>query len=165
MFSSACKRNNIDIICVVLGADTKNFRTSDSIKLINYIFENFETVNIKNLIDENFKTWKNENLDKFIINKGITQNLELEIQNIDNPIIPVRKDLIDSINISIKYQTYFDAPLHEKEIIGTIQTRISENTILNYKIYNSSEIKHKSWYMYLFDLFKNYSYIIENNLI
>ena len=39
---TACKRNNMDIICVVLGADTKKFRTQDSIKLINYIFENFK---------------------------------------------------------------------------------------------------------------------------
>ena len=31
---TACKRGNMDIICVVLGADTKNFRTKDSIKLI-----------------------------------------------------------------------------------------------------------------------------------
>ena len=44
---TACKRNDMDIICVVLGADTKKFRTQDSIKLINYIFENFESVNIK----------------------------------------------------------------------------------------------------------------------
>ena len=35
---SACKRNDMDIICVVLGADTKKFRTTDSIKLINYVF-------------------------------------------------------------------------------------------------------------------------------
>ena len=28
---TACKRGNMDIICVVLGADTKNFRTKDSI--------------------------------------------------------------------------------------------------------------------------------------
>ena len=34
---TACKRGNMDIICVVLGADTKNFRTKDSIKLIEYI--------------------------------------------------------------------------------------------------------------------------------
>ena len=31
---TACKRNNLDIICVVLGCDTKKFRTQDSIKLI-----------------------------------------------------------------------------------------------------------------------------------
>ena len=44
---TACKRNDMDIICVVLGCDTKKFRTSDSIKLIEYTFSNFEFVIIQ----------------------------------------------------------------------------------------------------------------------
>lgn len=161
---SACKRNDMDIICVVLGADTKSFRTTDSIKLINYIFDNFKPVNIKELINNEFEKWKNENLDKIIINKGITQNIDLKIENIDKPVIPIRKDLIDSINISINCQKYFEAPLLEKSIIGNVHILISENTIFDYNIYNSLEIKHKSWYNYLLNILKNYPYIIENNL-
>ena len=34
---TSCKIENLDIITVVLGADTKKFRTQDSIKLIKYI--------------------------------------------------------------------------------------------------------------------------------
>lgn len=160
---TACKRNDIDIICVVLGADTKKFRTSDSIKLINYAFDNFELVDIKNLINDKFEKWKNENLNNIIINKGITQNISLKIEDIDNPIIPIRKDLIDSINISINCQKFLEAPLYENTIIGNIHISISENNILDYNIYTSSEIKHKSWCNYLFDIFKNYSYILENS--
>lgn len=161
---SACKRNDMDIICVVLGADTKNFRTSDSIKLINYTFNNFEPVNIKDLINNEFEKWKSENLKNIIINKGITQNISLEIEKIDSLIIPVRKDLIDSINISINCQNFFEAPIYENTIIGNIHISISENTILDYNIYNSSGIKHKSWSNYLFDILKNYSYILKNNI-
>lgn len=161
---SACKRNDMDIICVVLGADTKNFRTSDSIKLINYTFNNFEPVNIKDLINNEFEKWKSENLKNIIINKGITQNISLEIEKIDSLIIPVRKDLIDSINISINYQNFFEAPIYENTIIGNIHISISENTILDYNIYNTSGIKHKSWSNYLFDILKNYSYILKNNI-
>ena len=98
---TACKRNDMDIICVVLGADTKKFRTLDSIKLINYVFDNFEPVNIKNLIDNNFKNWKKENLNKIIINKGSSQNIDLKLEYIDKAIIRIRKDLIDSIKIII----------------------------------------------------------------
>ena len=47
---SACKRNNIDVISIVLGCDTKKDRTLDSINLINYTFENYESVNIKEII-------------------------------------------------------------------------------------------------------------------
>ena len=161
---TACKRNNMDIICVVLGADTKKFRTQDSIKLINYIFENFETVNIKELIENKFKNWKTENLNRIVINKGITQNINLEIENIDTAIIPVRRDLIDSINISITCPLYFEAPLTSHSQIGTINVFISDNINLNYKIYNPSEIKHKSWNIYLFEILKNYSHILNSAL-
>ena len=58
---TACKRGNMDIICVVLGADTKNFRTKDSIKLIEYVFKEYEPVNLNTLIKEKFDTWQKEN--------------------------------------------------------------------------------------------------------
>ena len=56
---TSCKRDNMDIICVVLGADTKNWRTKDSISLIEYCFSNFEPFNIKDLVVEQFEKWKN----------------------------------------------------------------------------------------------------------
>lgn len=161
---TACKRNNMDIICVVLGSDTKKFRTQDSIKLINFIFDNFEPVNIKELIENKFEKWKNENLNNIVINKGVTQNINLEIENIDKAIIPIRKDLINSININIYCPLYFEAPIASNSQIGNINISISDNINFNYKIYNSFEIKHKSWNIYLFEIFKNYSSILNNTL-
>ena len=157
---TACKRNDMDIICVVLGADTKKFRTQDSIKLINYIFDNFKPVNIKELIENEFENWKNENLSKIVINKGVTQNINLEIENIDKAIIPVRKDFIDFININIYCPLYFEAPIISNYQIGNINISISDDISFNYKIYNSFEIRHKSWEIYLFEIFKNYSSIL-----
>lgn len=161
---TACKRNDMDIICVVLGADTKKFRTQDSIKLINYIFDNFEPVNIQELIENKFEQWKTENLSKLTINKGITQNINLEIENIDKAIIPVRRDLINSININIYCPLFFEAPIASNSQIGFVNISISDYFNFNYKIYNSYEIKHKSWNMYLFEILKNYSYILNNIL-
>lgn len=161
---TACKRNDMDIICVVLGADTKKFRTQDSIKLINYIFDNFEPVNIQELIENKFEQWKTENLSKITINKGITQNINLEIKNIDKAIIPVRRDLINSININIYCPLFFEAPIASNSQIGFVNISISDYFNFNYKIYNSYEIKHKSWNMYLFEILKNYSYILNNIL-
>ena len=161
---TSCKRNDMDIICVVLGADTKKFRTQDSIKLINYIFDNFEPVNIQELIENKFEQWETENLSKITINKGITQNINLEIENIDKAIIPVRRDLIDSININIYCPLLFEAPIASNSQIGFVNISISDYFDFNYKIYNSYEIKHKSWNMYLFEILKNYSYILNNIL-
>lgn len=161
---TACKRNDMDIICVVLGADTKKFRTQDSIKLINYVLNNFKPVNIKELIEDKFNKWKKDNLNKIVINKGVTQNINLEIENIDNAFIPIRKDLIDTINISINLPLYFEAPILENTQLGNINISIPDFFDLIYKIYNCFEIKHKSWNMYLLDFFKNYSSILNTAL-
>lgn len=159
---TACKRNDMDIICVVLGADTKKFRTLDSIKLINYVFDNFEPVNIKNLIDNNFKNWKKENLNKIIINKGSSQNIDLKLEYIDKAIIPIRKDLIDSIKITINCPLYFETPLESDSNIGNVNISVSGYLDFNYKVMNVHEVKHKTWNMYLYDLLKNYSSILNN---
>ena len=162
---SACKRNNIDIICVVLGADTKNFRTSDSIKLINYIFENFKVINLEELINNEFEKWKNTN-NTFIINKGETQNLQIRLENSETSYnIPIRNDLIDSLSISINCQTNFEAPVHNNIEIGNLQVSIRDNTFINCKIYTSSSIEKKSTSSYLLYFIKHFPNIIEENFI
>ena len=57
---TSCKRGDLDVICVVLGCDTKKDRGLDSIELINYTFNNFSVVNIKDIIDKNFNDWVSE---------------------------------------------------------------------------------------------------------
>ena len=52
---TSVNRQNMNIICVVLGADTKKMRTSDSIKLIEYIYKNFEQIELKDKIEEEFE--------------------------------------------------------------------------------------------------------------
>lgn len=159
---TACKRKDMDIICVVLGADTKKFRTQDSIKLINYIFNNFENVNIEKIINNNFENWKTENLNKIIVNKGIPNNINLKIENIFNSTIPIRKDLINSVQIKINCPLYFETPIYKDSHLGVITVDIPNNEPLNFSIYCSSEIKHKNWNNYLLYFFKNYSCIINS---
>lgn len=161
---TACKRGNMDIICVVLGADTKKFRTQDSIKLINYIFDNFEPVDIKKLIDTDFENWKKDNLNKIVVNKATTQNIDLRIENIENLTIPIRKDLINSITITIDFPLYLKSPVSANSKLGNINVLVRDYLNLNYSIYNSSEIKHKSLDDYLVEILRNYCYIFSTIL-
>ena len=41
-----------ELIIILLGADTKKFRTQDSIKLIEYAFSNFEMVDINSIVND-----------------------------------------------------------------------------------------------------------------
>ena len=52
---SSCKRDNLDIITVVIGANTTKERTSDTIKLIEYANERFDIVNVKEIVESKFK--------------------------------------------------------------------------------------------------------------
>ncbi len=159
---TACKRNNMDIICVVLGADTKKFRTQDSVKLINYIFDNFKPVNIEKIINDNFEKWKNNYLNKIIINKSYSKTFDLRIDNIPNNIIPIRKDYIDLINVDINCPLYFEAPIYEKSKLGSINLNVSDTINFEYPIYNSYEVKRKNWNNYFIDFFKYYSSTLSN---
>ena len=137
---TACKRGDIDIICVVLGADTKKFRTQDSVKLINYVMDNFKQVNVQEIVNNKFQNWENENLSYFEINKSISQNIELKIDELEYSSIPVRKDLIDNISISIICETKFESPLLENTKIGNIHISISEYCESDCLIYNNITI-------------------------
>lgn len=161
---TACKRNDIDIICVVLGADTKKFRTQDSIKLINYIFDNFQTVNIKEILENDFEIWKKNNINKFIINKGVTKNIELTLDTSSISYIAIKKDLINSLYTTIDCKTYFEAPLHSNIEIGNISILCDDSKILSTKIFTSSEINKKTSISYFLYFLKNFNQIINNNL-
>lgn len=162
---TACKRDDMDIICVVLGADTKKFRTQDSIKLINYIYDNFKIVNIKEIIDNKLEEWKNKNMQKLYINKGISQNINLQLDNLAYTSLPIRKDLINSINVNIECKTNFDAPLFANTEIGKIEVSTNNQIITTCKIYNKNEISKKTPFSYMFMFFKNYINIIEENIL
>lgn len=161
---TACKRDNIDIICVVLGADTKKFRTEDSIKLINYIFNNYKSINLEELINSEFENWKKRNLNQFIINKGISQELKLTLNDLEYTCLPIRKDLKDNLLVSIDCETNFNAPVNSNLEIGSVKIQIDDNIILSTSIITENSIDKKTAFSYYNYFLKNFNSIIQNSL-
>lgn len=159
---TACKRDDMDIICVVLGCDTKKFRTQDSIKLIEYTFKNFEYINIFEKINEQFEKWKLENIENFTIYKGISNDLELKHSDIKNPIIPIKKDEIKLININIYSNNYWNAPIKENTVIGKIAVTVNNNEVISLDILNNNTIENKSFAVYILEILRNYSSILNS---
>ncbi len=151
---TACKRDNMDIICVVLGCDTKKFRTSDSIKLIEYAFKNYEYVNIKNIIDEKFLIWKEENLNNVNIVKGVNSNLSIKYSDLENPIIPMKKEEISSLAVNFKLNSPLEAPIAINDKVGTITVVSNGIPIIECDILSDCEIKRKNVFYYFYELFK-----------
>ena len=154
---TACKRNNMDIICVVLGCDTKKFRTTDSIKLINFVNSNFEITNLQNIIDKDFEKWEKENKDKILINKSSSKTLNLNYEHLSCSSIPIKRDLINSIKVNIDYKNYFEAPLSKNTNIGTIEVFIGNKLYKKLNIYNENFIYKKTFLEYFKLLIKNFN--------
>ena len=148
---TACKRDNLDIITVVLGADTKKIRTLDSIKLIEYAYKNYEVIDIKKNIKEQFENWKYLNEKRIYINKAKQKNINLEIENLDYSQIAVKKTEIDNVKIEINSLYYLEAPVEEGKIIGSAKVQINEKTIANLNIKNKQMIEKKNIFDYFID--------------
>ena len=147
---TSINRNGFEIITVILQADTKKIRTADSIKLIEYVYKNYEPVNIKEIVDEQFKKWCSINTSRIQINKCKNNNLELYIDSLDNDVIPIRKTDKDKIQIEINNLFYFEAPLQQNTIIGTIKVNLEERTLDVIEIRNKNTIPKKD----IWDYFK-----------
>ena len=126
---TCCKRGNMDIICVVLGADTKKYRTTDSIKLIEYSFNNFTYVNVQQFLSNEFDNWKKENISNITIKKGVSSYFDIIYEKPPYESIPVRSDLVDKFYVSIDYDSNLNAPIAKGSSIGTIILKLEEKTI------------------------------------
>lgn len=157
---TACKRNDLDIICVVLGCDTKNFRTKDSIKLIEYTFQNYEYLNISDLIDENLNNWKKDNLNNFNIKKGVSNNIEIYYQTPDFSVIPIKKADKNNIEVIIKIDTNLTAPVYENSEIGNLYILCNGEEVFTTNILSSTYIPKKNISNYYLDFFRNYSSLL-----
>ena len=155
---TACKRDNLDIICVVLGCDTKKDRTKDSVKLINYIFDNYSIINIAHLIKTEFENWNNNNKNYFTINKSIEQKPKLIIDETQIPYenIAINNSKVNNINIIINANSYLEAPVLSGDKVGSINIQLPNGSNLTIDVINCSTIKKKSIYYYTNMFLKDY---------
>lgn len=143
------KRNDKDIITIVLGADTKKDRTRDSIKLIEYTFSNFKNVNIKEKTLEEFEKWNAINSKRIVVIKGKEKNVKLELNKLENEIIPMKAEQENNIRITINTITQIEAPIEKGQKIGTLSINIDDEVIENVDIVCEEKIEKKSWIDYL----------------
>ena len=155
---TSCKRNDLDIICVILGCDTKKDRSMDSIKLINYIFNNYSLVNINDIIENDFANWFKSQTGAININKGNFTKLNLNLDSSQIPFtkIAVKNDNIKDIYTDIDFSYNFTAPLEKDSVIGVLNFYIDDTKCFSVNIVNSNFIERKSVIFYLNIFFENY---------
>lgn len=148
---TSCTRDGNQIITVVLGCDTKKQRTSDSTKLIEYSFKNYERVNIEEIAKKEFESWKQINLKRIYINKAEQENIELELAEIQRKVLPLKigeeKDITIEINAVYKYE----APIEKGTKIGNLIIKKGEEIIEIADIKCNKKIEKKNVFTYVKD--------------
>ena len=137
------KRNNMDIITIVLGADTKKDRTKDSVNLIEYTFSKYKMYNLEEQIIEEFNKWKNINEKRILIIKGKTSNPKLALGAIEKATIPVCDN--DKIEYSINALTEVEAPVEQWNVMGTLTVKLNGEILENIDIVNVNEVQKRDW--------------------
>lgn len=137
------KRNNMDIITIVLGADTKKDRTKDSVNLIEYTFSKYKMYNLEEQIIKEFNKWKNINEKRILIIKGKTSNPKLALGAIEKAIIPICDD--DKIEYSINALTEVEAPVEQWNVMGTLTVKLNGEILENIDIVNINEVQKRDW--------------------
>ena len=153
---TACKRDDLDVITVIIGANTTKQRTSDTIKLIQYAYNNFEIVNIKEIINNKFEQWREINEGRIYVNKGIKKQLELYLEEMEFETMAVEKENVDKIDIEVNSIFYLEAPVAKHQIIGNLQVIVNNEKIDILNIYAIEEIRKKEMKDYLLEFLEVY---------
>ena len=147
---TSVKRNNMDLIIVVLGADTRKDRAKDTLKLIDYAFKEFKMKSIEETAQEEYELWKNANESRITINKG-TSKLKTKLGDIKIKQIATNKELSAEVhNIN-----YLEAPVEAGSKIGEIIIKNGDNIIEKVDIEAKNSIQKNNIKNY-FELFARY---------
>lgn len=158
---TSIRRGDLDIICIVLGADTKKIRTTDSVKLIEYTFSNFIYVDIKSKIEEEFQVWEDINSGRINIEKGIKNGINLKLEEYSLKYYPIKKNAENRIKIEINSNLNLIAPVKINTKIGEVKVLYGENEISSLEILADEKVRKKGILDYIYEITKDYSCYLE----
>lgn len=139
---TSCTRNDQNLISVVLGADTKKYRTKDSIQILEYSYSNYKKINLKEKIETIFKQWKENNNIK--IEKGIKDTIEIIMDNLQFENYLVKEGEEEKIKVEINCEKHLKAPIEQNIKVGEIKVLNGEEIILMIDVLTKEDVNKKN---------------------
>lgn len=152
---SCAKRNELDIIVVVLGANTKKIRTIDSRNLIEYSFNKFHYFDTYTIIEKNFMEYKKYFENNYVLEK----TTDIPIISIQNPSIyeyPLSQEEIFNLHTKIYTFTKFSPDISKGNKIGTITLYTDNKILYSLDIILENNLKKNTSIFYCKNILKNY---------
>lgn len=152
---TSVSRNGMNVIAVVLGADTKKDRTRDSVEIIEYAYKNYTIYNLEELIKENYEDWKNINEKRIEVIRGKNKILTTKLDKLDNYNIPIKKQDIDNLKVEIFALKEIEAPIYVDDYIGKIIVYNDEEKLYELCIRSDVDIARLTFFDYFYNLLKD----------
>lgn len=152
---SACKRDGLDVIVVVLGANTKKDRTNDSVKILNYVNSSYEMVDLSSIIMNSFEKGS-KYFEENVKYEKVANEAELELKSTENTIYPILKNKISQITSKSFSILKISNDMQKNTKIGIVQIYVDNRLLTGYDIILSNDITKKDAKYYIIDIFKNY---------
>lgn len=150
---TSAKRDDMDIICIALGADTKKFRTTDSIKMIEYAFKTYQMVNVEEIVKQNVSNWIAEN--HIRVEKGKESEIKICLDSIPYKEYPIKKWEAEDIYIQVESVSEVKAPIEEGGKIGSITVLNENNILFVVDLLVEKTVKKKQVQDYFFQMLSN----------
>ncbi len=148
---SACRNSEMDIIVIVLGADTKNIRTQDSKNIINYIFNSYSYVDLSEIINNNFQTFLIYFNENYNLQKSKNEPI-LDIEYLDNYEFPLKNDSSFIISTKIYFSKNLSSNSTVYSTIGRIDIYNNNDFVCSLNIILENNILPKKSFDYFIDL-------------
>ena len=133
--ASTMKKNDRRIISVASGFETKNARSSESLKLLNWGFRNTNTFEISK-----------KNLTIFEIDTWLGKKDKIQATSKEDYYITINKKDIRYLTVSLEYDGPILAPISKGEQVANIIISKKDNVIKRLPLYASEDLKKVNFF-------------------
>ena len=128
--ASSMKKKDRRLIAVASGFPTKNLRSSESLKLLNWGFRNSNTFEVSNT-----------NNTKFELDTWLGKKNKLNAIPKENYYVTINKKDIRDLKVSLKYDGPIVAPIDEGEKIAELVVQKKDEIIKSIPLYAAEDLK------------------------
>ena len=144
--AASMKNGERRLTSVVSGFESKNSRSRDSMKLLNWGFRTFDTVQVAK---------KNETLESLNVWLGKKPRVDVVVDEDIYLTIPKRKKKI--IKAVIEYKGPINAPISKGDKIGKLKIYISNELVKEVDVFSKEKIKRSNIFS---RIFKSLNYLV-----
>jgi len=133
--ASSMINNDRRLIAVASGFDTKNLRSSESLKLLNWGFNNTNTFEISK-----------KDVSMFELDTWLGEKNKIKVLSKDNFYVTINKKNINHLKISLEYDGPIKAPVEKGKQIANIIVSKKDEIIKSVPLYAAEDLKKVNFF-------------------